>query len=130
MRKNIECRLVELYIKGKESEDVLVDIFRRQVGEVHERGLCDAESPESLRSQMGVLKEKWLKIKTKGLQFYQWFAKNKEEKFLYHVIAPLFQRAGLGCPPTKFTTNWFKRTIAVIQDHIKRQFGQQPVDVF
>ena len=130
LRKNVECRLVELDIKGKEKEDVLADIFGRQVGEVYERGLCDAESPESFRSQMGVLKEKWLKIKTKGLQFYQWFAKNKEEKFLYHVIAPVRQRAGLGCPPTKFTTNRSERTNGVIQDHIKRQFGQRPVDVF
>ena len=129
LRKNVECRLVELDIKGKEKEDVLADIFGPQVGEVYEGGLCDAESPESFCSQMGVLKEKWLKIKTKGLQFYQWFAKNKEKKFLYHVIAPVRQRAGLGCPPTKFTTNRSERTNGVIQE-IKRQFRQRPVDVF
>ena len=130
LRKNVENRLIELGIKGKEKDDVLADIFGRQVGEVYEHGLCDAKSPENFRCQMEHLKEKWLKIEKKGKQFYQWFVKNKEEKFLNHVIAPVRQRGGLGCLPSKFTTNRSERTNGVIQDHIKRQLGQRHVNVF
>ena len=38
------------------------------------------------------------------------------------------QRAGLGCPPERFTTNRSERTNGVIQDFIKRECGKDKVD--
>jgi hypothetical protein len=72
---------------------------------------------------VGVQSQKWKK-------FHKWFQKNKSEKFVNHVIAPVHQRAGLGCPPEKFTTNRSERTNGVIQDYVKRKHGHRLVDVF
>jgi hypothetical protein len=65
-----------------------------------------------------------------GLKFFQWFVKNKGRKMVNNVIAPVRQRAGLGCPPSTFTTNRSERTNGVIQDFIKRRYGLRRVDVF
>jgi hypothetical protein len=78
LRKNVETRLVELSIKGK--EDIIADIFGRQIGEVY---------------QVEVVKEKWCSSHQNGSQFYEWFARNKERKMVDHVITPVCQRPGL-----------------------------------
>ena len=110
-------------ITGKIKDDIVAEIFGRQVGDVYGCGLSDAESKESFSKQMDVVKEKWSKCHVNGLKFFQWFVKNKAKKMINHVIAPVRQRAGLGCPPSKFTTNRSERTNGVIQDFIKRRYG-------
>ena len=134
LKKNIENRFVEIGITGKIKEEIVADIFGRQVGDVYERGLSDAESQEGFSKQMEVVKGKWSKCHANGLKFFQWFVKNKEKKMLNHdsrhVIAPVRQRAGLGCPASKLTTNRSERTNGVIQDFIKRRYGLHGVNVF
>ena len=130
MKKSVENRLVEMGITGKIKDDIVADIFGRQVGEVHESGLSDAESQESFRKQMEMVKENWSKCHLYGPKFFQWFVKNKEKKMLNHVIVPVRQRAGLGCPPSKFTTNRSERTNGVIQDFIRQRYGLRHVNVF
>lgn len=117
-------------ITGKAKQDILADIFGRQSGEVFERGLYDADSAEHFQSQMAVLKTRWTSSHQNGSVFYEWFNKNKSAKFVDHLISPVRQRAGLGCPPSRFTTNRSERTNGVIQDYVKRKCGQQLVDVF
>ena len=131
LKKNVENRLVEMGITGKIKEEIVADIVGRQVGDVYERGLSDAESAEDFSKQMEVVKGKWSKCHANGLKCFQWFVKNKENKMLNHVIAPVRQRAGLGCPPSKFTTNRSERTNCImIQDFIKRRYGLRCVNVF
>ena len=130
LKKNVGNRLVEMGITGKIKEEIVADIFGRQVGDVYERGLSDAESQEYFSKQIEVVKGKWSKCHANGLKFFQWFVKNKEKKMLNHVIAPVRQRAGLGCPPSKFTTNRSERTNGVIQDFIKRRYGLRRVYIF
>ena len=130
LKKSVENRLVEMGITGKIKDDIVADIFGRQVGEVHESGLSDAESQESFRKQMEMVKENWSKCHLYGPKFFQWFVKNKEKKMLNHVIVPVRQRAGLGCPPSKFTTNRSERTNGVIQDFIRQRYGLCHVNVF
>lgn len=80
-------------------QDIVADIFGRQNGEVYESGLADADSAEQFKNQLVILKAKWTTSHQNGNKFYEWFTKNKSEKFVNHVIYPARQRAGLGCPP-------------------------------
>lgn len=102
LQKNVENWLVKLCVTGKEKESIVPDIFSWQIGDIYERGLCDAEIPKQFCSQMKVVKEKCTRKGPKGLD----------------------------CPPLKFTMNRLELTNGVIQDHIKQRFGQCQVDVF
>ena len=47
------------------------------------------------------------------------------------VISPVRQRAGLGCPPEKFTTNRSEATNNVLQDFVSREsHGKKKVDEY
>ena len=107
LKKNVENRLVEMGITGK---------IKERLSQIY---LADK-----------LAKGKWSKCHANGLKFFQWLVKNKEKKMLNHVIAPVRQRGGLGCPPSKFTTNRSERTNGVIQDFIKRHYGLRRVNVF
>ncbi|CAB4007303.1 Hypothetical predicted protein, partial [Paramuricea clavata] len=78
----------------------------------------------------GIYQGKVDKSRKEWFDILRMVCKKQGKKFLHHLIAPVRQRAGLGCPPSKFTTNRSERTNGVIQDHSKRQFGQRQVDVF
>lgn len=84
----------------------------------------------NFKSQMLDLQAKWTDNHPNGSMFYEWFARCKSVKFTKSVIAPVCQRAGLGCPPSKFTTNRSERINGVIQDFLKHKCGHLPVDVF
>jgi hypothetical protein len=130
LRKNVEAKLIDLGIKGQPKQDILADIFGRKSGNVHESGLVDADSAEIFRAQMNSLEQNWSENHNEGERFFEWFLENKSEKFIKSVISPVRQRAGLGCPPSNFTTNRSERTNGVIQDYIRRKSGRLPVDVF
>ena len=57
-------------------------------------------------------------------------ASKKTEEFICNVISPVHQRAGLGCPPDKFTTNRSERTNGVLQDCVKRECGTAKIDKY
>ena len=117
-------------ITGNVKQEIIADIFGRQNGDVHESGICDANSLEEFETQMVILETKWSSSHASGNKFYKWFQTNKGKKFANHVITPVCQRAVLGFPPAKFTTNRSERTNGVIQDYVKRKCGRRLVDVF
>lgn len=65
-----------------------------------------------------------------GKVFHSWFGLKKKEDFICSVISPVRQRAGLGCPPEKFTTNWSEHTNDVLQDSMKRKCGTAKTDEY
>ena len=104
-KKNIEKKLVELGITGKKKADIVADVFGQQIGTIYESVLIDANDEKSFDAMLESLKEPWSNFDEKGGQFYEWFCKQKRSSFLQSAIAPVCQRAGLGFPPEKFTTN-------------------------
>ena len=59
-----------------------------------------------------------------------WFPTRKRKEFLSSVIKPVHQRAGLGPPPNRFTTNWSEQTNRLIQEFVKSQNEGKNVDKF
>ena len=48
----------------------------------------------------------------------------KHEEFIRSVISPVRQRAGLGFPPDKLTTNRSERTNSVLQDCVNAELPE------
>ena len=76
------------------------------------------------------LEEKWSSLHQNGKAFHSWFGLNKKKDFIRSVITAVRQRAGLGCPPEKFTTNRSERTNGVLQDCVERDCGTAKTDEY
>ena len=82
------------------------------------------------RKQMKLLKQKWSDAHEKGVNFTNGFLKTKQmNNFVKSVIRPVCERAGLGCPLERFTTNRSERT-DVIQDFVKQKTGGKVDEYF
>ncbi len=123
LKKNVESKLVDLGIKEELKDEITADIFGKLSGDIFESGLSDASNVSDFEQQMKLLKQKWCDAHDKGAEFYEWFLKNKAKEFVESVIHPVRERAGLGCPPERFTTNRSERTNGVIQDFVKQKAG-------
>ncbi|XP_078364368.1 uncharacterized protein LOC144648781 [Oculina patagonica] len=130
LRKNIDTKLVSMDIKGSIKQSIMDDIFGRRIGRVFESGLSDAGSAEEFLGLFESLEGKWSSLHSNGKAFHSWFGAKKKEEFLNSVISPVRQRAGLGCPPEKFTTNRSERTNGVLQDCVKRECGTAKIDEY
>lgn len=117
-------------IRGECKQSIMDDIFGRQIGSVFESGLSDAGSAEEFIGMLESLEEKWSSLHQNGKAFHSWFGLNKKEDFIRSVISPVRQRAGLGCPPEKFTTNRSERTNGILQDCVKRECGTAKTDEY
>ena len=123
LKKNVESKLVGLSIKDDLKDEITVDIFGKVSGDIFQCGLSDASNLSDFEEQMKLLKQKWSGAHEKGAEFYDWFLKNKAKEFVESVIRPVRERARLGCPPERFTTNRSERTNGVIQDFVKQKTG-------
>ena len=112
---------------------VVLDIFGRKVEGAFESGLSDANyanDSEEFTLMLDSVLEKWSILHPNAEHFHSWFKSNKAKQFSESMISSVRQRAGLGCPPEKFTTNRSERTNGVIQDFIKRECGKDKVDEY
>jgi hypothetical protein len=108
----------------------MFDLFGKHQEEVFESGLSDAHSEDDFYQELGLLEKKWNQLHTAGKTVYDWLVKHKAWEFIRSVISPVPQRAGLGCPPKRFTTNRSEHTNSVIQEFIKCECGQGKVDKY
>lgn len=121
LKKNVEKKLQELGIKGKTKDEVVADIFGRKIGSIHESGLIDAKDAESFDAMLVSLDERWSAQHANGKEFHKWFSQRKRPLFVNSAIAPVRQRAGLGHPPEKFTTNRSEQTNRAIQEFARQE---------
>ena len=122
--------MISMDIKGETKESIIADIFGKMAGDVFESGHSDAEGPPEFVGMLESLEEKWTAAHSKGKAFHSWFARRKTDNLICSVIRPVQQRAGLGCPPEKFTTNRSERTNGVLEDFVKRDCSTAQVDEY
>lgn len=131
LKANVESKLQEFGISGKEKETIVADIFGRRRGSIFEAGLADVSSSEQFVQQLDQLEETWSGLHKNGQNFFHWFRHHKSDDFLNCVISPVRQRAGLGYPPERFTTNRSETTNNVLQDFVSRETnGKKKVDEY
>ena len=121
--KNVESKLQELNMRGEIKRKVIADIFGESFEAVRVSGLIDAQNERQFHKVLADLKEKWSKLHESGEQFHGWFCKTKAREFLTSAIQCVRQRAGLGCPPERFTTNRSEQTNRIIQEFVNKKYG-------
>ena len=117
-------------ITGEVKKTIVSDIFGRKVEGAFESGLSDAKDSEEFTVMLDSVLEKWSVLHPNAEHFHSWFKSNKTKQFSESMISSVQQRAGLGCPPKKFTTNHSEGTNDVIQDFKKRECGKDKVDEY
>ena len=111
--------------------NIVADIFGKSTGTVRESGLTEAEDEDKFQNMLQNLEQKWSSIHKDGAAFHKWFEAQKSKEFVMSVINPVRQRAGLGCPPERFTTNRSEQTNRQIQEFVKKDSnGKKSVDEF
>lgn len=118
-------------IVGEAKPSIVADIFGKTTGTVKESGLTEAHDEDKFQNMLHNLKEKWSVLHKNGTEFHTWFEDKKGKEFAMSVISPVRQRAGLGCPPERFTTNRSEQTNRMIQEFVKKDSnGKKSVDEF
>lgn len=131
LKKNIEKKLQDMQFPKKSKDEMVADIFGRSRGDIFECGLTDAKSVESFDAMLANLDQRWSSMHTNGADFFAWFQSKKRRDFINSVISPVRQRAGLGFPPERFTTNRSEQTNRSIQEFIESEYkGAKKVDEF
>ena len=106
-----------------DSKEISGDIFGCQSGSTFFTGLYDAEFVQDFSTKLKSLKENWNLIHP---DFYDWFCKNKSSIFCDSLIASVCSRAGLGQPPTKYTTNNNESINKMVKEHVRFRKHEWP----
>ena len=131
LKKNIQKKLQDMGIVGEAKASIVADIFGKITGAVKESGLTEAQDEDKFQNMLHNLKEKWSMLHKNGAEFHKWFEDKKGKEFAMSVISPVRQRAGLGCPPERFTTNRSEHTNRMIQEFMKKDSNRKKsVDEF
>ena len=115
-RDNILTKLHALHVPQDDCKEIIGDIFGYQSGSTFFTGLYDAEDVQDFSAKLDSLKEKWDHIHP---DFYEWFCKHESSIFRDSLIACVRSCAGLGQPPTKYTTNNNESINKMVKEHVR-----------
>lgn len=118
-RNNVRDELRGRKFPDNVISEVVSSIFGTQVGSTYKEGLVDAESEEVFYQQLEEKRLEWEDIEEKNAgcrgDFYDWFCKYKVDSIVSGMLRPVREDAGLGVPPSAFTTNASESINAVLK---------------
>ena len=105
------------------------DIFGKQVGSCHFEGLVDAKSDAEFEKGVDMLTRKWNDLPDQGSvqRFVAWFVTYKRDAIQHGLLCSQRQKAGLGDPPTAFTTNASESINAVLKSKVNYKKSELPL---
>ena len=130
VRRNVKSKLQEVGISEKVRNVILADIFGKKCGSHYEEGLTDSSAEKMYDRVFNALVKKWekLDVAENVLQkFVSWFKVNKESVIKKCMLKPVREKAGLGKPPTAFTTNASESINALIKKKVDYKRNELPV---
>ena len=109
-RRNVQEKLREMGLPSLVSEEFVHDIFGKRTGNTFQEGLVDSSSADEVQERLSLLEPIWNARESphapaSGPRFYAWFCQYQADIVKHHMRKDLREAAGLGCPPTNFTTN-------------------------
>ena len=130
-KKNVQEKLRSLGFPSSISDKVLADIFGKHSGSVYKEGLVDCVSEEAFDIFMQSLKEVWDDYEQPfapagGPQFHSYFVQYQADVVKYHMRRDLREAAGLGSPPTIFTTNRSESVNAMLKKKVEYKQHEWP----
>ena len=101
-RDNIKMKLRDMCVPERESKEIMNSIFGYQIEDTLYLGLIDSSDANDFQVKLEKLKSNWDKLCS---GFYEWFVVNEAGLFCSSLIRSVRTTAGLGLPPTLYTTN-------------------------
>ena len=132
LRRNVEEKLHSIGFPTKTAATFLADIFGQQVGAVYKEGLVDCGSEEEYDAALHNLEPIWNTREqpyatSSGPQFYGFFCQYQSNVVKYHMRRDVREAAGLGAPPSTFTTNSSESINAVLKRKVDYKESEWPV---
>lgn len=126
MRDNIRHKLSDMLLPQSLQNGILHDIFGSQHGTMYTKGLLDATSESEFEQNLDTLKSKWDELElsvhpNNPPEFHNWLLKNEAHIMKESMISPVREAAGLGCPPSTYTTNRNESMNKVAKSHADHQ---------
>ena len=111
--------------------EYIADVFGNHVGNTYQEGLVDSSSLEKFHQRLENLKQLWDEREkplspSSGPRFYRHFVRYHADVVRYHMRKDLRESAGLGSPPSKFTTNASESLNAAIKRKVNFQESELP----
>lgn len=129
-RRNVEAKLKALGIPPSIAQEFLDDIFGRRVGNSFQEGLVSSCSACEVDENLKKLKPIWDSREqpyapVSGPSFHAFFCQYQADVVKYHMRKDLRESAGLGSPPSIFTTNGSESLNAALKRkvNLKNQIG-------
>ena len=131
VRRNIKSKIQEMGITESVQQIILGDIFGKQVGAQYIEGLIDAENDQEYENGLQSLIRKWKALDANEdgpvCSFTGWFVQYKNAAVKEGLLRPNRQRAGLGDPPSQFTTNASESVNALLKNKMDYKKHELPV---
>ena len=130
VRRNVKAKLQDMGIPEVSRNVILDDIFGKKLGSHYNEGLVDAPSCEMFDVVFQILTEKWQTLDLSGNalnNFVQWFQRYKSDVIKGSMLRPVREKAGLGIPPTAFTTNASESINAMLKRKVDYKRNDLPV---
>ena len=109
IRSNIKRELQDRKFPGSEMSEILEMIFGKLIGGTFSEGLVDAESKSQFYEKLEEFKQKIADKEQQNPElhtgFYEWLCQYKVDRVVSGMLKPVREEAGLGWPPSSFTTN-------------------------
>ncbi len=131
VERNLRDKLRDLNIPRKVADEFVRDIMGYRSGDTYERGLVDCASVSEFNQSLARLEPIW-EAREKPFagascpRFYQYFKQYKANEVCYNMLAGVREAAGLGSPPSIFTTNMSESLNNVIKQHVHYKSSEWP----
>ena len=130
VRSNVKVELQHRNFPESEVNEILDMIFGKQVGGTYCEGLVDAESESVFYEKLEEFKDKMNAKEEENIGsragFYDWFCRYKVDAVISGMLKPVREEAGLGVPPSRFTTNASESINAMLKRKVEYKRNELP----
>ena len=130
-KKNVQEKLRDLGLPSHTSQQFLDDIFGKQDGNLKIEGLIDSTSAEDFQQKLEALEDHWITrelpyTSQAGPRFNEYFRRIQADVVCHHMHKDIREAAGLGSPPSIFTTNSSEAINSVLKKQVSFKKTQWP----
>ena len=130
VRRNVKNKLPERKFPENVANEITDDIFGKQVGSTYCEGLVDAQSEEVFYEKLEQKQVQWKKREEEctgcSTGFYDWFCQYQCDPIITGILRHIRVDAGLGVPPTAFSTNASESLNAVLKRKVDYKSNELP----
>ena len=129
--RNLHGKLRELNIPKKIADEYVRDVMGFRIGDTYQKGLVDCVSVREFDQQLARLETVWNEREKpfcggSNPRFYHYFKQHKADAVRYNMLTGVREAAGLGSPPSIFTTNMSESLNNIIKQHVHYKASEWP----